>query len=470
MCFCSGLLMLFTEKLFRRNVVHPCFVKEADKIKGLLKSKLTALALGATLALTGCSFGSSVENLHSPPKLSEEQTEIYNALVSSVGSGIKLQYPKGGSYRSAFIIEDLDKEESKEAIVFYRNTNETNNGSIRVNILDKRNGKWQSVYDHAGIGTGIDRVMFANLGGSSRKSIIIGYNMLSNEKNMRVYYYEDGILYNTFSDNYSSMFTIDMNSDTYSELVVLHPNNEYTGKQAYVSLVTDDGSKVYESSSVLLNEKSSDFVNVDLGYIGSGTPAIYIDGISDGKLSTEIVYCINNTLRNPLYLSESEAYSDTIRPEGYICTDIDLDGVVEIPTISYFPGYSEDSRNSYIVTEWNVFNNYEIKRKYSSFYSTSEGFCFTLPSRWEGVVTVKPDTSTGDIVFYKFRADPLNSTEELLRIAVITSEYRDERLANGYTLYKTKDNINYMYKISDRKSEPLVLTKSEVTNNFYILA
>ena len=63
----------------------------------------TALITGA--ALTGCTFGASIDTLMAPPKLSVEQEQIYSALKNSIGSSISLKYPKSGKYLSAFIVQ-----------------------------------------------------------------------------------------------------------------------------------------------------------------------------------------------------------------------------------------------------------------------------------------------------------------------------------------------------------------------------
>lgn len=42
-------------------------------------------------AFTGCAFGSSIDNLMAPPKLSVEQEQIYSALTDATGSSISLK-------------------------------------------------------------------------------------------------------------------------------------------------------------------------------------------------------------------------------------------------------------------------------------------------------------------------------------------------------------------------------------------
>ena len=429
-----------------------------------------AAALLAAFMLSGCS-SASVDTLLAPPKLSEEQSAVYDALVKSVGDDIRLQFPKSGDYRSAFVFADIDDEPENEAVVFYEKTGEVQSGAnIRVNIIDRRDGKWTSVYDHAGMGIEIDRIIFSDIG-TMDKSIIIGYTLLSGEKNVRVYSYSNSMLVPEYTDNYSTMFVSDLERDNKNELIIIRPNNQQ--KKASVGLVsTADNGRIDEVSNVALNENTTDFVNIASGYVGSDTPAVFIDSLSAGKLSTEIIYSVNGQLRNPLYLGESAMVEQTVRPAGYPCTDIDLDGIIEIPTQTLFPGYSENTVGIKLYsTEWNVLDNYNITRKYSSYYNIAEGYCFILPSRWNGgVITAKPDSVTGEIVFYKFRIDLNNSTSELMRIAVVTEEETPQLLDEGYFLVKSNGNTNYLVKCPDISDEPLVLTGTEISNSFYILA
>ncbi|MDE6600290.1 MAG: hypothetical protein K2K34_09460, partial [Oscillospiraceae bacterium] len=183
------------------------------------------------------------------------------------------------------------------------------------------------------------------------------------------------------------------------------------------------------------------------------------------------IYSVDGQLRNPLYLGESGRIEKTMRPAGYLCTDIDLDGVIEIPTRTLFPGYSEDTSGTKLYsTDWNVFDNYSITKKYSSFYNVSEGYCFILPSRWDGVVTVKRDSATGEAVFCKFKADIENSTVELLRIAVASEEETGALLDEGYMVLKSNNKTNYLVKCPDLADEPLTLTGTEIGNSLYLMA
>lgn len=430
------------------------------------KHRPAFLAAAAVMMLSGCTLGGSAENLLSPPILYEEQEDIYSALVKSTGEDIVLQYPRSGVYRSAFVIEDIDGSGEDEAIAFYSIREQ-----VRINILDKdENGEWQSVCDLAGNGTSIDRVQIDRIGSSGRTSLIVGFGESGSDKILKVYSYDNGTVSENYSDSYSSFFTYDLNGDGVDGLCIIRSNNENIGRKADFSVIADEGMQVVKKDTIALNDKASDFVGVVLGNVGENTPAVFIDELAGGQLSTEIIYLAGDTLRNPLYLDERQMISDTTRSKGYYSADIDLDGITEIPTLSYFPGYDQDDRSAFISTNWNVYSNFTINKKYSSYYDIEKGFCFVLPGRWDGLVTVKRDESNGDIVFYKYFADLLNSNIELVRLSAVTSDYHDEKIQNGYIWLKSRDNMHYFYKLPEASDEPLLPTTAEIVNNFYIMS
>ena len=96
--------------------------------KNLIKNKMkifSCFVLCCVLCFSGCSIGINVDTMLTPPKLSGEQEQIYQALEDAAGTGIRLKYPKSGSYLSAFIIADIDADDSDDAIVFYEKSNMT---------------------------------------------------------------------------------------------------------------------------------------------------------------------------------------------------------------------------------------------------------------------------------------------------------------------------------------------------------
>lgn len=429
------------------------------------KTLKAAAAVMLSAALSGCGIGSSVDSLLLPPMMSEEQEEIYSALMDSAGTDISLVYPKSGEYRSAFVFYDLDGDGFEEATVFYESSSD-GESSVRVNILDNEGNGWRSVYDHAGAGSTIEQVFFTDLGGQGRVRMAIGYGYITpTEKTLKIYSLGDGMLNTEYTETYYKTMNLDLDGDGGQDIAVINCNNE--NHSAYLSLVTDRGKGAECTSSVALSPNTADLSAVIGGYIGNKTPAIFIDGLmTGGNLSTEIIYCVNGQLRNPANLSGSDIPAMTARPQGLYSCDIDGDGIIEIPQKEPFPGYS-DSGSAQYITNWNVFENYTVIRKYSSFTEADKGYAFMIPEKWEGSVTVKTDGITGEKVFYKYNRNLTESRLELMRILVCDKNTAAKKSLIGYVTAQSENGVVYMVKFGDTEDE-LLLTVTEVRNNFHL--
>jgi hypothetical protein len=436
--------------------------------------KRILIALLSTVMLTSCTSGFSAESLLAAPKLSSEQEAIYAALTRSVGERINLKYPKSGQFRSAVTVADIDGDGGTEAIAFYeREDISSNETSLRMNILDKNAaGDWYSVYDHTGAGSEVDRLIISPLGSSTAPLLVVGFIQVSGSKTARIYSYVDNRLSGDFSDNYELAFTVDINRDSRYELCLLHRSTE--DRDAFVSLVSVEGNLIYEWGSAPLSPDAVEFPNIVSGALTAKTAALYIDSTNGEETRTDIVYSpAPGRLRNPMYLFESNLSDMTVRRAGLFCADIDGDGSLEIPVTVPFPGYGNFSPadESLQAVNWLYLDNYRLVKKYSSYYSSDEGYAFLFPSRWDGVVTARIDDRTLETVLVKYTAGAeLSDMPELLRIAVTEggNPGRIEDLET-YRHMVTKDNFDYYIKNTAPSDEPLSLTEAEINNSFRIL-
>lgn len=432
--------------------------------------KRLALVLAACMTMSGCNvLGGNVENLLHPPKLSEEQTNIHNALVSQAGKNIQLKYPKSGDYRSSIIIEDIDGEDSKEAIVFYERSGAgTENIGLRMNILDQRDGKWTSVFDHSGAGTDVDVVMISKMGEKGLPVITVGYSRMNQlEKTMRVYLYDEGKLSVLFESQYAMMESADLDADGQNELILISGTTKQ--KSASASLLKLDGEKILVKSEIAMDEEIADYAALTFGRLSDGTPVVFADGIrADETLNTQILYAVDGQLKNPLERAR-ELLLQTIRHKSYICRDIDSDGVIEIPTVTPFPGYEGAEASERVnITGWHTFEQFAFDLKSSGYYNMSESYCFMIPKRWKGTVTAKPDIASDEMVFYKYEGSLSDDMTELLRISVMLKGTNEEKLQQGYETIFSDGQYDYMVKYPKYSSEALVLTKSEIMYNFIV--
>ena len=159
------------------------------------------------------------------------------------------------------------------------------------------------------------------------------------------------------------------------------------------------------------------------------------------------------------------------RPAGYYSEDMDGDGDVEIPSTSPMVGYENAVADEMLyMTTWSVYEDfYDLKTKYTGYYSISDGYFVTFPKRWNSSVTVKKDSDTNELVFYKYTGDINESNEEIMRIAVSSKNDSEDYISDGYELIDSKGQLDYFVKLPLDRREKLIPTIDEIQNNFYII-
>lgn len=431
--------------------------------------RIAAAAL-CTLTLTGCSFGASVDSLLTPPERSEEQQEIYLALQDAVGTDITLQYPRSGDNLSAFIVTELDEDGETEALVFYETSElSTSENSLRIGILDQVGGAWQAVYDLPADGAEVESVSVETMGEEEKTIILIGYSSVDQSyQSLAAYEFGSGSMTSIFETEYTLFSLDDYDEDEETELLVL---NRYTDTEdptcVLYRLEGDDALTV--SGKVELRASFSDYSQVLLSQRGEDTPAIFIDGeTGSSTLQTEILYVDEDGVLT-LALDSSEEVEATERQVGYLSTDIDGDGVVEIPVLTNFPGYDEDASEQVKMTQWYVLDDTALEEECRGYYSVSDSCFFKLPLAWYDKVTAYTDALTGDIVFCTYDESTDETGTELMRYCTLQDEEEiEEREEEGYMLLHTRGKAySFMYAADD--GEDLQMSQNELSLWFRFL-
>lgn len=436
-----------------------------------MKKRLIATILLVAVVFSGCSYNQTgIEGLMAPPKLSDQQNEIYNALVTSVGKNIKLKYPRQGSFTSAFLINNIDDEPTQEAIVFYENTsNASAEQPLTISVLDQEDGKWVAKHDVRVSANEVDKISF--IMENKQNYIVIGFNVLSkSEQLIMMYTYEDGLLSKKFTTNCSSYEVFDIDDDKSSEILTFV---QKTG-EGEIKTMTANMHKINSGGTSIVSEAAmdpnvSEYAKIHKGKLSDGRPALYLDGIKGtNNLCTEILSYENGGIANLIYSNEEEEnlVPKTVRAYGSFCVDLGDDGVFEIPTIKPALGFENLQQfEQLFFTEWYNFRNGNLKLVKTAYVAYSKGYIFTIPRKWIDKVSVEVSLNSNELTFYEYERKG-SYDERLMSIKVVKhANYVDEALSKGYTMLEDKGQLLYTYKLHETTSK-LQLTPGEVEAYF----
>lgn len=459
------------------------------------KKILLVLVCFLCMALCGCSLGASMDNMLTPPKLSEEQNEIYQELINSVGKNVKLKYPRNGDYRSAFVIKNIDDEPGEEALVFYESKDiRSGESALRLKFLDKSGGKWETVYDLACPGNEIDSIVFADLGSDTPNTasdaetlalsergaseIILSCTLLNqSEKSMLVLKYKDKKPVELLSSTYSCMSIADLNKDDQNELVIVSVNREM--QTASAAMYTDSTDGLELLSNTPLYGGAADYIRVTQGKLDENTPALFLDySKGGGQSGTDVLYCYGSRLFCPNSIGSNPAAGLISRQvNDYMAEiysfDIDKDGFVEIPSTTPLPGYETLTKPEQLcAVQWYTVKNDNFTLEANSYFSGKYRFALLFPNRWTGVVTAVPDFTNNDIIFISYNADVgLNVTENNEIMRIHAAEKSDKFVPiDGEERIGESDELEFFCKVNQSaETSKLALTESELKNSFVIL-
>ncbi len=447
-------------------------------MKRIARGFALIVSAALTMGLCSCTLTSfSAEGALTAPKLSEQQSKIHKALINSVGGNITLKYPRNGENRSAYVIANIDDEPENEALVFYQYSSVINGSEgIRLNLLDTDDeGNWHSVKELAGAGTDVDRVMISYEGGSKTANIVVGYqNIGISDKTLEIYRYHSGSFDRIGSESYTLLEAADLDGDGYKNFITVKSSVDENGSPSgtTAALLRLGNDEINTENTITMCDNTVDYVRSTVGRLEDNSYGVYIDGInSKGELQTEVLFYRYGALQNPVAQRQSKLAPQTSRLPGYYCGDIDGDGVVEIPHTSVMKGYETIAPEDKLYrTEWRVYKDfYELKQKYSGFYSLSDGYFMNFLSRWGDDVTVKKDSLTGEYVFYRYTGDISSDMTELMRVAVQSKSDSQKLLNDGYELIDEKGQLDFLVKLPTDKREALIPTLDEVKNSFLIV-
>lgn len=442
------------------------------------------LVLSAVLN-SGCSINFSANDMLTPPKLTDEQTEVYNALTESAGR-VNLRYPRMGDYRSAFVMKNLDDEYSNEAIVFYESTLDIDSGKpsenpisrLRICFLDKDGeGKWRSVYEIPAEGTDVDSVSFSNLG-SNKTRIIISFSVLNSaDKIISVIDYSNGVARTLYKVSCSSFLIREFTRKGEEDLLCFGRDKETKTAEfsAFGCNKKGDFERLY--NSLQLSGEIADYGRITIGKCLSGEETkscIAIDYLkSENLYGTEMIYFTGKSIVSAeTFVRDDNGQSVyTRRFNGYTpviySADADDDGIIDIPVTKPMPCYENltvpEQVNAVI---WYRQASESIEKTAYTFIDPNKNYMLYFPGRWEGMVTATVNAVDNEATFWMTAESIEKLDYPLLVIRVVRKNEegmaadRENAEKDGFEIY-SEDEEKIVY-VKNTVGEGLPLTEAEL--------
>ena len=417
---------------------------------------VAAAVLTAVCMLSSCSpSADGTQKLIAVPKATGDMGEIQRALYAKCGSSITLRYPRSGENRSAFLLADLDGDGVQEALAFYSVPSAEGINAVHINVIARTNGEWRSVGDVTTNGSALDRVDVADISRNKTLSILVGVEMYSSSGNqLNIYTFDKGKgLVQHVQENYTEYAVCDLMGEGSDQLALLSLNT--SERTSAVSLYSFNGEAMELRGSAVTDGNISGYAQVCFGTLAGGKRALFVDANKSAvSMVTDVIYCADGQLVNPFFDLTVAETQLTQRSITALCTDINGDGVTEIPFSEILPGYADKSETDReYLTVWKSFDGQLFNDVLRADFYSDGGYRLEFPSRWVGNITLVTDKRSRMRSYRVWDPVMQTSTAEVLRIRAYSLTDFEKVDAEGVIELARNDSTVWVARIVDSSGE-----------------
>lgn len=347
------------------------------------KLLLAAMTLLCTLTLSGC-IAKTVDELYALPRHSDEYYELQKAIDGVMTEGVQYSAPVSGWNQQSVQLADLDGDEEDEAIVFLRTTGEN---PLCACVFDMTDGHYELIGRIEGGGAAFESVEYVDLNGSAGMEMILG-RQLSNQvlQAMSVYTLTDGRIVELMSANYSEYTLADLDGDGQKDIFLLRFDSEQrTGVAELYRWMDGQFERAPEAS---MSAGVEGIKRILTGYLTYDVPAVFVASVYDAESIVTDVFAFRGGVFQNVTASDTGMSVQTVRNYFVYASDIDSDGLIELPQL-VTPPSSDPSGEQYSIIRWyNLALNGAQRIKLTTYHSFSGGWYVTLPDEWAESITV----------------------------------------------------------------------------------
>lgn len=292
--------------------------------------RLLAAVLITALLLSGCtSLSLSGVDILAPPKAAGSRAEVQSMIEKDAKGAYSLIYPSSGDYRSGIILQDINGDDTEEAIAIYKAVD----NSPRLLVALKQGDRYTQYGSAQLRSANISSLCFADVNADGTQEIIIGYEVGSPLSSAEAYIMADGVNSIPIAEGFTDFVVGDFDGNSAADILLMTPPAGDSPAKARLMIFAD--AAFGEKSSCDVDSDVLSYANLSFEKISEELFGAVADGkLNDGEYTTQLLYYDSaaHMLMNPLFLNSS--YSESVRSSTVTSYDIDDDGIVDIPLCS----------------------------------------------------------------------------------------------------------------------------------------
>ena len=430
-----------------------------------MKQKLICLCLllAALTMLTGCMAG--LEQMYCLPKRSEDALNLQSSIDSAM-AGLTYSSPISGENQQMVQTADLDGDGEQEYLVFAKSSSDK---PLKILIFSLERGKYILRTTLDSNGTAFDQVEYVQMDGYSGLELVVGRQVSDQVlRSVTVYSFHGGDAHTLMSANYTKFLTCDLNSNGLKELMILRPGQTDSDNGVAELYSIHDG-LLERSNEASMSESADHLKRILTGKLQDGEPAVYVAStVGENAIITDVFAIVDGSFRNVSFSNESGTSVQTLRNYYVYATDIDGDGVVELPDLIHMTpmDVSRAAERQYLIRWYAMrLDGTEVDKQFT-FHNYVGGWYFQLNRQWVSRVTVIQSGYAHDFYIWD---NSFTKAEKMLTIFAYTGPDRENQaIENEHFVLHRTESVVYAGVLEDRAYD-LGITKDDVVNGFHLI-
>lgn len=407
---------------------------------------LLTLVLLLAVSLCGC-FLEPAESLYAIPKQSADYNHLHSAIEAAMPEGAAYAPPTAGDHQQAVQFADLDGDKEDEAIVYLKTTGDR---PLMVCVFDKRGDTFAQIAAIEGAGSSFDRVQYVPMDDHDGYELVIGRQVSDQVmQTLDVYALHGDTLVELLTANYTEFLTTNLTGGDTQELFVIRSGGEQCGIAELYRWGEGQMNRLREAR---LTGQDTAVKRIITGKMCKDVPAVFVASeYGEGMIVTDIFGIRNGEFANLTLIDETDTGVETLRDYYVYSSDIDGDGLIELPHVYPLGSLDGDetSQNRSVIQWYNRQLDGSEQNKTLTYHDYSGGWYLELPESWKERLIVSHAAVTQTASALRFLLSDGDGASELFRIAAVSSENTRRSLeADGWKVLETKGDTAYLCLVS----------------------
>ena len=452
------------------------------------KRMALALMLTALLTLSGCLFRPP-DDLYRQPEKSPGYEQL-NAAIRAARTGLETEFGTrvedvtimAGDNTASIQLQDLDGDGLRESAVTFFRVPGIEKPS-KIYIFTQIGEEYVPTGVVEGEGSAVYAIAYAQINGEGRKELAVNWQINSGAYQLGVYTLDEVELpgedmngeealaavramtradlmgserlltrCSVASDGSSGCRLLDMDQDTRIEILVTRMD---AVGPSQVELYSWEDGAIASLGVTELSAGINAINRIRTNYLAGGysQPALYVTStLVEGGRVIDVVSYLNGELTN-VSMGPEGVSRDLI--QGYTeinPTDINQDGVAEVPSPFQLPSYGESVSSNFWLIDWAQYDQRGNRNPVlTTYHNVSDGWYLIIPESWRSQISIsRNDQVTGrrEVVFSHWLGEE-REPEPFLSIYRMSSSRTADLEEDGWVVLREEENITYSARFHD---------------------